>query len=139
MTLSDEEALTRFRNARVAHLATVSADGTPHLVPVTFAATTDTVLTAIDHKPKTTTNLKRLTNIRATGKVSLLADDYNDQDWTQLWWVRLDGTAEVVEAEPTRTELAEQLVTKYSQYRDTPPTGPVIRIKIKKIRSWTHT
>lgn len=122
--------LSRFQSARVARLATVGPDGTPHLVPVTFAAWSTTVITAIDHKPKTTADLKRIRNIRTNPRVSLLADEYDDEDWSRLWWVRVDGTAEVVETEPARTELAEHLVEKYEQYRQTPPAGPVIRIHV---------
>ncbi|GAA3437308.1 hypothetical protein GCM10018954_069220 [Kutzneria kofuensis] len=80
-------SLDRFARARVARLATAGADGRPHLVPVTFAVHDDTVVIAVDHKPKTTTNLRRLRNIRENGQVSLLVDHY-DEDWRQLWWVR---------------------------------------------------
>lgn len=132
------DALTRFQSARVAHLATVGADGRPHIVPVTFATWSDTVVMAIDHKPKTTTNLKRLRNITANPRVSLLADEYNDTDWTHLWWVRVDGTATVVEEEPTRSQLATHLTAKYEQYRQTPPAGPVIQVRIETVRSWTY-
>ena len=71
--------------ARVARLATVSATGQPHLVPVTFAVDGDMIYTAVDHKPKTTTRLRRLANIAANPQVTLLADHYAD-DWDQLWW-----------------------------------------------------
>jgi PPOX class probable F420-dependent enzyme len=133
------DALTRFQSARVAHLATTDTDGRPHIVPVTFAAWSNTVIMAIDHKPKTTTNLKRLRNIAANPRVSLLADEYNDADWTRLWWVRVDGTAHVVEKEPTRTQLAARLIEKYEQYRQTPPTGPVIQVRIEAVQSWTYS
>ena len=48
-------ARERFAAARVARLATVGADGVPHLVPVVFAVDGDTVYTAVDRKPKRTT------------------------------------------------------------------------------------
>jgi PPOX class probable F420-dependent enzyme len=105
---------------------------------VTFAAWHNTVVMAIDHKPKTTTNLKRVRNIRATGRVSLLADEYDDQDWSRLWWVRIDGTAEVIEQDPTRTHLTEHLRAKYEQYRETPPTGPVMQVHVEAVQSWTY-
>lgn len=135
--LSAQDALDRFRSARVARLATVDADGVPHLVPVTFAAWADTVVTAIDHKPKTTTRLKRLRNIEATGRVSLLTDHYDDGDWSRLWWVRVDGTATVVSTEPERAHLTQPLRARYAQYRDHPPTGPVIHILITTVTGWT--
>ncbi|GAB3449457.1 TIGR03668 family PPOX class F420-dependent oxidoreductase [Actinophytocola sediminis] len=115
----------------------MSADGEPHLVPVTFAAVADTVVIAVDHKPKTTTNLKRLRNISATGRVSLLVDEYDDHDWSRLWWVRVDGVAQVVEDEPERSRLADRLGEKYQQYRQRPPTGAVIRVAVQTVRGWS--
>lgn len=137
MDLNDEDAIDRFRAARVARLATVSAGGEPHLVPVTFAASTDTVVIAVDHKPKSTKSLKRLRNIKATGRVSLLVDEYDD-DWSRLWWVRVDGTAHVIENEPERTRLAERLRDRYEQYREQLPSGPVIRVTIDVVRGWSY-
>src|SRR5262249_12517357 len=55
--LVEAEARRRFAAARVARLATVAADGRPHLVPVTFAVRGDVLVTAVDHKPKRTTRL----------------------------------------------------------------------------------
>ena len=92
----------RFSDARVARLATVDATGQPHIVPVTFAHNDNTIVIAVDHKPKSTRNLKRLRNIEANPKVTLLVDHY-DEDWSQLWWVRADGTAEVVSLSDVRT------------------------------------
>lgn len=128
------EALERFRLARVARLATVSADGLPHIVPVTFALSGDTVVMAVDHKPKSTRNLKRLKNIAANSHVSLLADEYKE-DWTQLWWVRVDGTAHVLD-DP---EAVGWLVSKYEQYQDNPPEGPAIRVHINTVTSWSFS
>ena len=124
------EARARFAAARVARLATVSADGMPHLVPVTFAVDGDTVVIAVDHKPKRTTDLKRLRNIAAQPRVSLLADHY-DEDWDQLWWVRADGRARVADTGPV-----DLLVAKYPQYTGRPPAGPVIVVEIELWRGW---
>lgn len=130
MNLSESTCRTRFAAARVARLATVGADGVPHLVPVTFAVAGDEVFIAIDHKPKTTLNLRRLRNIAANPAVTLLVDEYDDDDWTQLWWVRADGTARV------QNEAVELLRTKYPQYVDNPPQGPVIVVRINRWSGW---
>ena len=54
----------RLAGARVARLASAAADGTPHVVPCTFALLGDaTIVSAVDHKPKRTTALRRLANI----------------------------------------------------------------------------
>jgi PPOX class probable F420-dependent enzyme len=123
-------------DARVARLATVRPDGRPHLVPVTFASPEPgLIVTAVDHKPKRTTNLQRLRNVEAHPAVSLLVDHY-EGDWTALWWLRIDATARVVLEEPYRTTLTGALVRKYAQYVARPPTGAVIAMKIDAITSW---
>lgn len=128
------EARALFEAARVARLATVDEQGLPHLVPVVFAMRGDTVVFAVDHKPKRTTNLRRLRNIEATGRVSLLVDHY-DEDWTRLWWVRADGTARVL-SDDDRDEPVGWLVAKYDQYTGRPPAGPVVRIDVTTWRGW---
>ena len=86
--MNETELLELLSHARVATLATIRADGRVDLVPITFAFDDQVVVTAIDHKKKSTTELKRLDNIRQFPEVTLLVDHYNDQDWTHLWWVR---------------------------------------------------
>ena len=103
--MSEDEARLRFAAARVARLATADAEGVPHVVPVVFAVDRDTIVVAVDHKPKRTTALKRLANVRANPRVALLADHYADDDWDALWWVRADGAGTVHEpaGRPPRT------------------------------------
>ncbi|RVW09315.1 TIGR03668 family PPOX class F420-dependent oxidoreductase [Prescottella agglutinans] len=126
----------RFADAPVARMATTSADGDPHLVPVVFAVVDDTIYTAVDDKPKTTRRLRRLANIAATGRVSLLVDHYDD-DWTRLWWVRVDGSAQVIAAEGEEGRRAiDALVAKYPQYRSMRPAGPVVAVRDLRCRSW---
>lgn len=134
--LAIEESRRRFAVARVARLATVAADGRPHLVPVTFAVRDDVVVIAVDHKPKRSAALRRLANIEATGLVSLLVDEY-DEDWSRLWWVRADGTARVLRAEQDRREPVRWLCGKYPQYAHRPPDGPVIRAAVARWRGWS--
>ncbi|MFD3520456.1 TIGR03668 family PPOX class F420-dependent oxidoreductase [Streptomyces sp. NPDC058653] len=128
------ECRARFAAARVLRLATVDAEGHPHLVPATFALDGDVVVIAVDHKPKRHTNLKRLANIRANPAVTLLVDHYDD-DWEQLWWVRADGTASVLESELAQ-ELVDRLANKYGQYLDRRPDGPVIKIRVTRWSGW---
>jgi len=123
----------RVGQARVARLATVRDDGRPHIVPVTFALDGDILVSAIDQKPKRTNDLLRLRNIEKNPAVTLLTDDYDD-DWSRLWWVRLDGTASVLRSEPARSAAIRPLLDKYVQYRETPPAGPAV---LMQIRSWT--
>jgi PPOX class probable F420-dependent enzyme len=135
MDISQEEARQRLTAARVARLATTGADGQPHLVPVTFAADGDWIYTAVDHKPKTTSNLRRLRNIQENPRVALLADYYAD-DWEQLWWVRVDGQARILEDGPVRQRPLDLLAHKYEQYRQWRPAGPVIAIEARNWTGW---
>ena len=89
------QARQRFAAAPVARLATVGLAGQPHLVPVTFVLDGDHVYTAVDAKPKTTTNLRRLRNIGRDPRVAVLADHY-EADWDRLWWARADGLASIL-------------------------------------------
>jgi PPOX class probable F420-dependent enzyme len=131
----DRETMrTRLGTARVGRLGTVRPDGRPHLVPCCFALAGATVYSAVDAKPKSTLALQRLENVRAQPAVTLLVDHYAE-DWSTLWWVRIDGTAAVLE----RTERAaglEALRAKYDQYRTTPPPGPVLAIAVESWRGW---
>jgi PPOX class probable F420-dependent enzyme len=138
MHLSEDDARERFRSSRVARLATVNAEGQPHLVPVTFALCGNVIVIAVDHKPKGTTNLKRLRNITKSGWVSLLADDYDDQDWSRLWWVRVDGTARIVDDKQERADPIGRLCEKYVQYREKPPAGPIIQVDVDTLTGWAY-
>jgi len=118
----------------VARLATVGREGRPHVVPICFAIEGDMLYTAIDDKPKRTRRLRRLENIEADPRVEVLIDHYED-DWSRLWWVRLRGTARIVD-DPRALQL---LAAKYPQYRERPPAGPVIAVSIEEWSEWTSS
>ena len=87
-----------------------------------------------EHKAKIQTRLRRLENIAAEPRVSLLVDAY-DEDWSQLWWARADGRAEVVTAPDA--ELRDALVQRYRQYDDAPPRGPYVVIGVERWSGWS--
>ena len=129
----------RVAQARVGRLATVDGRGRPHLVPVCFAVEGDRLVTAVDRKPKTTNELRRISNIRENSAVSLLVDQY-DEDWEQLWWVRVDGRARVLQAGPGFEEAIAPLYDKYrGQYGLHPPPGPAILIDATRWVGWSAT
>jgi PPOX class probable F420-dependent enzyme len=132
MRLSPNEARSRFAQARVARLATVSPTGVPHLVPVTFAVLSSRIVFAVDHKPKSTIRLRRLDNIRARPAVCLLADVY-DEDWEELWWARADGTATVLDADPGAVDA---LAARYPAYVGRRPAGPVVSVEVTAWTGW---
>jgi PPOX class probable F420-dependent enzyme len=131
----------RFTRSPIARLATSTPEGKPHLVPVVFAVghdsggSQDVVYTAVDAKPKTTQRLRRLTNIESNPQVSLLVDHYAD-DWTRLWWVRVDGLAEIHSDGEAMNAGYRLLRAKYPQYQSVPLNGPVIRVLVRRWSSW---
>ena len=136
MRLNEDEARRRFCSARVARLATIGEDGRPHLVPVTFAVVGNVIWSAVDEvKPKTTPRLRRLANVAAHPAVSLLADHYDDADWSRLWWVRADGTGRVVTIDDA-LEPRQALCSRYPQYATWPPTGPALAVDVERWVGW---
>ncbi|WP_439380288.1 TIGR03668 family PPOX class F420-dependent oxidoreductase [Amycolatopsis lexingtonensis] len=133
--MTPEEARERFAAARVARLATASASGVPHLVPVTFAVRGDLVVFAVDHKPKSTVALRRLRNIAENPAVCFLADGYAE-DWSRLWWARADGTARIL-PDAEQAEPVSWLVAKYEQYAGRPPEHAVVVTTVHTWRGWT--
>ena len=133
--MNESELLELLGDARVATLATIRADGRVDLVPITFAFDDRVLVTAIDHKKKSTIELKRLDNIRQFPEVTLLVDHYDDQDWKQLWWVRVRGRAKVYESGKDYERALDILSDRYSQYREIRPKGPAIVIEPV---SYTH-
>lgn len=136
--MDEEELRRRFASSPIARLATVRPDGGPHIVPVVFALTGQTIYTAIDWKPKRTQRLQRLANVRAEPRCAVLVDHYEDH-WSGLWWVRADGIGSVLdEPSPTHPGLAA-LVDRHPQYRGNPPAGPLLAVTVDRWSGWSST
>jgi PPOX class probable F420-dependent enzyme len=104
-------------SARVGHLATVSAAGEPHVVPVCFVLHDNALYIAIDEKPKSGRRLQRLRDIAATGRAAFVIDHYAE-DWTQLAWAQARGPARVYGPQhPLHAPVVAALRDKYPQYR----------------------
>jgi PPOX class probable F420-dependent enzyme len=130
------DARARFAAARVARLATVSATGQPHLVPVTFAVSGDTVYSAVDAKPKRTTALRRLADVAANPLVSMLVDEY-DEDWSRLWWARAEGTARILtSSDPEAVKAAALLGERYPAFA---LRGAVLAVDVTRWTGWSAT
>lgn len=125
--------------ARVAHLATADQYARPHVVPIVFAWDAAQLFTPIDRKPKSVSDwrdLRRVRNIEANGRVSVIVDEYGE-DWTTLVWVRLDGTAEILTDGPERDRGTRLLEAKYSQYEKLPlGDAPIVRITVENVSEW---
>ena len=125
----------RVEAARVARLATIAADGTPHLVPFSFVLAGENLYSAVDSKKKRSTRLQRLANIARDPRVTVLVDHY-EEDWTRLWWVRLAGRARQLDPGGEAEEALRLLAAKYPQYEELPPAGPVLQIEIERWSGW---
>jgi PPOX class probable F420-dependent enzyme len=136
VTLDERRMRDLVGASRVAHFATTSADGRPHVVPICFAVADDVLWSAIDAKPKGPGPLRRVRSVMENPRAAALVDRYSD-DWLGLWWVRLDGRARIVEAnEPEGVRAIAALAERYAQYRETPPPGPVLALDIERWSGW---
>jgi PPOX class probable F420-dependent enzyme len=130
------ELRARVAAAPVARLATLRPDGTPRLVPVTFAVVDGLICSAVDEvKPKRTSRLARLADVARDPRVGLLVDHYAE-DWSRLWWVRVDGRARVVETGDLRERALDALAAKYPLYRARRPAGPMLVITPECWSGW---
>ncbi len=136
MSLPEAEIEARLDAWPVARLATIAADGRPHLVPIVFARSGGALWSPVDGKPKRDAALARLRNIERDARVALLLDHY-DPDWSHLWWIRVDGRASL-HAGDTAAEVA--LRAKYPQYATTPlfrNGALLVRIDPESTTSWS--
>ncbi|MGH9067735.1 MAG: TIGR03668 family PPOX class F420-dependent oxidoreductase [Acidimicrobiales bacterium] len=139
--LTAEECRRRLSEARVARLATAGPGGRPHLVPICFALdrSATELCSAVDAKPKSGRPLRRLVNLAANPRASVLVDHY-EEDWAGLWWVRVDGPAVVVDpaGDPDRHRVATGLLrARYAQYADHALTGPLLVLSVERLTGWT--
>ena len=124
--------------SRVARLATADETGAPHVMPVCYALDGETVYSVIDRKPKRAgaMRLRRIRNIIANPRVTLLLDEY-DEDWSRLWYVLLRGVASIVHRGPEQRWALTLLRKKYPQYAAMNLEGrPVIRARIWRVVTW---
>ena len=122
---------------RVAHLATVGPDAEPHLVPVCFCLSHNTLYITVDEKPKRADiPLKRIRNIQQNPMVAVTVDRW-DEDWSRLAWIMLRGRAEILADGEEHDRAQNQLRLRYPQYHamNLAPL-PVIAVRIKRATVW---
>ena len=127
--------------APVGHLATRRGDGRIDLVPFVFAwlegpGPLGRLVSAVDHKAKRSTELRRFANVADEPEVTVMVDHYN-ADWSTLWWVRLRGLAHRESQVAERAQAVAALVTKYGQYRRQAPAGHVLVIQLTELVGWS--
>jgi coenzyme F420-0:L-glutamate ligase / coenzyme F420-1:gamma-L-glutamate ligase len=126
------------RAHRVARLATVDDAGRPLVLPICYIVAGETVYSPIDAKPKRVPvqRLKRLRNIQRNPHVALVIDDYGE-DWTQLAYVILHGTAAILTGGLPFEQAVTALREKYPQYQHMPiQDNPMIAVHLTRAVSW---
>jgi PPOX class probable F420-dependent enzyme len=135
--------------ARYAVLATLRADGTPRLVPCTYAFSPPrpesrlVLYTPLDAKRKSVAEprlLARVRDIAARPRVGVLAHRW-DEDWRGLAWLRMDGEAALLEPpSEEHRDAVELLRARYAPYAvQDLEARPMIRIEVDAIASWRAT
>ena len=128
------------KSHKVARLATVDGLGRPLVVPICYYFDGRFIYTPIDKKPKRASprELRRIRNIIENPNVSLVIDEYYE-DWTKLYYVIINGRAEIIESGEEYQNSLRLLSEKYPQYGDMKLSGlnlPVIKIILERIISW---
>ena len=129
------EAGSLLAAARVGILGTVQPDGSPHLVPCVFAPHGGVVYIPVDGKRKQTRSLQRLQNLARNASATMLVHHW-DEDWTRLWWVRLDGLGRLAESASEIEVARELLLARYNQYDESTRLEPIIVLEVARSRAW---
>ena len=135
--LADDERLF-VAGARVGRLATSTAEGRPHVIPVCFELVGEDIYIGLDAKPKSVDLLKlrRVRNITSNPQAAFIVDRYSE-DWSQLGYVLVTVDAVLVRDEVERSDATQALRRKYAQYQALlPADAPVIRLRPQRVTSW---
>jgi PPOX class probable F420-dependent enzyme len=124
-------AATLLEAIPVAHLGLLDEEGEPRVQPVTFARIGDTIVSAIDDKPKRGVPA-RIERLRRHPRAALTVDRY-DADWTRLAWVQILGDVTIEAVDP---EALKALQHRYPAYRDRPPPGPLLKLRPMRVLLW---
>jgi PPOX class probable F420-dependent enzyme len=128
-SILSEPAATMLRHARVARLATVLPDGSPHVVPVCPVLDGERLVVAMGGGAK-------LGNVRRDPRVALVVDDYVE-DWAGLRRVVVFGRAILVEDRAAWERARDLLYAKFAQYEPQaeilPGSTAVVEIEIERV------
>ena len=133
-----DQARDFLNNHRVARFATTEPSGQPHVVPICYAVSDNSVYFTIDEKPKQLTDkpLKRIRNLQNNPQVALVVDRY-EENWTQLGWVMVQGKAALLDDGEEHTKAQRLLKARYPQLHGMQISDlPVIAVRITRVVSW---
>jgi nitroimidazol reductase NimA-like FMN-containing flavoprotein (pyridoxamine 5'-phosphate oxidase superfamily) len=117
---------------RVARLATVSADGIPHNVPVCPLFDSGKVYVATEKEAR------KVKNIEENSWTAIVFDEYRDS-WTVLKGIMLQCRCRIVDEKEFK-RIRRKLYSKYRQYESKAPIEPddsvIIELVPQKKFSW---
>jgi PPOX class probable F420-dependent enzyme len=118
----------------VGRLGLVDDEGAPRVLPVTFAVADGLLWSAVDQKPKRSAEPARLRFLRRDPRAALTVDRYSD-DWEELAWVQVLGRVVILDVAEGPAGL-EALRSKYRQYREHGPPGPLLALEPERYVWW---
>ncbi|WP_350355842.1 TIGR03668 family PPOX class F420-dependent oxidoreductase [Natronomonas marina] len=134
-----EQEREYIETAQIGRLATADSEARPHVVPICFALSDGHIVTPIDEKPQRVPpdDLRRSRDISENPRATLIVDHYAD-DWSQLGWVQIRGTAaHCTPGDASHAPGVTALKRKYEQYADhNLDDRPLIRIAPGSVQSW---
>lgn len=120
------------KSERVARLGLLDDQDRPRVLPVTFALADGVIYSAIDNKPKRSSEPARVRYLRRRPEAALTVDHYDD-NWAKLAWVQVLVRVELLGRDE---EGLAALSAKYEQYRSEPPPGPVLKLLPERALHW---
>lgn len=138
MKLPEAEAMARLIATDHGVFCTVHARRGVDAVPCVYAVDEDGCLgIPLDRvKPKTTGPLQRERNLHADPRATLLVEHWDREDWSRLWWVRVELRA--LPEDPKRSAaLARRLSARYPQYRAVGSIAQVLQLEILAVSGWS--
>jgi PPOX class probable F420-dependent enzyme len=118
---------------RVCRVATVGAEGRPHLVPVVHVLSGDKLYFGSGDDGR------KVKNLRDNAQIAITIDLYSD-DWSQLRGVMVQGTARLIERGPRFKQARARLYAKYPQYAKeaaiSPSDSVVVEVTPTHVFTW---
>jgi PPOX class probable F420-dependent enzyme len=129
-------AVALLEQERVARLGLTDDAGAPRVLPITYALSEGTLVTAVDQKPKRRPGqeLARVRWLRARPRAAVTVDRYDD-DWSALAWVQALGEVRILDPASAPAALAA-LTVRYEAYRAQAPVGPLLALAPERLLWW---
>lgn len=137
MRLTDGESIARLAAHDHGVFCTVHPERGVDAVPAVYVTDEDGYVgVPVDRvKPKASLRLQRERNLEADGRATLMIDQWDRHDWSQLWWVRAELQWQGNDARDREESLATLLARRFDQYRDR-PFARVLVLRIVATYGW---